>query len=110
MLFVVGTLSLQSPLPPFIASPAAYREVIPESEITFGGGSINSMREDMKTGFVQASGAITQYDSVWVTPAGQASPITAALAATGGRPGFAQTAFASFSTLSGYPSSASLVL
>jgi len=52
--FAVGQLSLQSPLPPFVASPATYREVIPQSEITFGGGSINSMRENMKTGFVQA--------------------------------------------------------
>jgi hypothetical protein len=52
--FAVGQLSLQSPLPPFVASPASYREVIPQSEITFGGGSINSMRENMKTRFVQA--------------------------------------------------------
>ena len=46
--------------------------------------------------FVQANGAITQYSTVWITTAGQAASVTDTVIGTnpGGRPGFAQVAFA----------------
>lgn len=43
--------------------------------------------------YVQANGAVTIYDTVWVNSAFQAASITPALAITPGRPGFAQNAF-----------------
>jgi hypothetical protein len=48
--------------------------------------------------FVQASAAITQYSTVWVTTAFQASMVTDTTIGTnpGGRVGFAQTAFAQY--------------
>ncbi len=50
----MGTLNLQTPLPPFVASPLAYREVIPQSEFTFGSTGVNAMMPDLKMGAVKA--------------------------------------------------------
>ena len=52
--FPVGTLNLQTPLPPFVASPLAYREVIPQAEFTFGSTGVNAMMPDLKMGAVKA--------------------------------------------------------
>ena len=51
--FTPGSLSLQSPLPPFQASPAEYKEVWNQSEITFVNG-LGAMSSDLQTGYVQA--------------------------------------------------------
>ena len=47
--FPPGSLTLQSPLPPFQASPAAYQEIWNQSEITFVNG-LGSMFSDLETG------------------------------------------------------------
>lgn len=46
--------------------------------------------------FVQASAAVTIYDTVWIEPTHQCAPITENLVNTAGRPGFAQVAFAQY--------------
>jgi hypothetical protein len=51
--FAVGSLTLQSPLPPFQASPAAYQESWNQSEIAFVNG-LGSMFSDLETGYVKA--------------------------------------------------------
>ena len=48
-----GRSTLQSPLPPFQESPAAYQEVRNQSEITFING-LGAMLSDIETGYVQA--------------------------------------------------------
>jgi hypothetical protein len=50
--FVPGGLTLQSPLPPFVAQPAAYKDVWNQSELTFGTTGIQTMSDDLKTGYV----------------------------------------------------------
>jgi hypothetical protein len=52
--FSPGSLTLQSPLPPFVATPLSYREEIPQSELTFGTTGLNAMRSELKMGMVQA--------------------------------------------------------
>ncbi|HEX7779227.1 MAG TPA: carboxypeptidase-like regulatory domain-containing protein, partial [Vicinamibacterales bacterium] len=51
--FTPGGLTLQSPLPPFQASPAAYQDVWAQSEIAFVNG-LGSMFSDLETGYVQS--------------------------------------------------------
>jgi hypothetical protein len=51
--FAPGSLTLQSPLPPFQASPAAYQEVWNQSEIAFVNG-LGSMFSGLETGYVKA--------------------------------------------------------
>jgi hypothetical protein len=52
--FTPGGLTLQSPLPPFVAQPAVYREEYAEAELTFGTTGLQTMRDDLDTGYVQA--------------------------------------------------------
>ncbi|MEO5894835.1 MAG: carboxypeptidase-like regulatory domain-containing protein [Vicinamibacterales bacterium] len=52
--FTAGGLTLQSPLPPFVAQPAAYKDVWNQSELTFGTTGIKTMKDDLKTGYVQS--------------------------------------------------------
>lgn len=52
--FTAGSLTLQSPLPPFVAAPASYRDVIPQSELTFTNTGVQTMKGDLKTGFAQS--------------------------------------------------------
>jgi len=51
--FAPGSLTLQSPLPAFQASPASYQEVWNQSEIAFVNG-LGSMFSDLETGYVKA--------------------------------------------------------
>ena len=52
--FVPGSLSLGMPLPAFVAAPASYRDMTPQSELTFTNTGIQTMKDDLKTGFVQS--------------------------------------------------------
>ena len=52
--FVAGSLSLGSPLPPFVHAPAAYRDVTPQSELTFTNTGAQTMNDDLETGYVQS--------------------------------------------------------
>jgi hypothetical protein len=52
--FTFGGISLQSPLPPFVAQPAAYKDVWPQAELTFGTTGIQTMKDDLATGYVQS--------------------------------------------------------
>lgn len=52
--FAPGALTLQSPLPAFTAFPLAYKDEWGQSEFTFGGTSISSMKSTLKTPYVQA--------------------------------------------------------
>ena len=51
--FAPGSMTLQSPLPPFQASPATYQESWNQSEIAFVNG-LGSMFSDLETGYVKA--------------------------------------------------------
>ena len=51
--FTAGGLTLQSPLPPFQAAPAAYQDVWTQAEIAFVNG-LGSMFSDLETGYVQS--------------------------------------------------------
>src|SRR6185503_16826854 len=51
--FPVGSLTLQSPLPPFQASPTTYQEVWSQAEIAFVNG-LGSMLSGLETGYVKA--------------------------------------------------------
>ena len=51
--FAPGSMTLQSPLPPFQASPAAYQGTWNQSEIAFVNG-LASMFSDLETGYVKA--------------------------------------------------------
>ena len=52
--FVAGSLSLGSPLPPFVEAPAAYRDQTPQSELTFTNTGAQTMKDDLKTGHVRS--------------------------------------------------------
>lgn len=52
--FTAGGLSLQSALPPFVATPAVYKDVWSQSEFTFGGTGLATMKNDLKMPSVQA--------------------------------------------------------
>lgn len=52
--FVAGSLSLGMPLPPFVAAPATYRDETPQSELTFTNTGAQTMKDDLRTGFVQS--------------------------------------------------------
>jgi hypothetical protein len=52
--FVPGGLTLQSPLPPFVPQPAAFKDVWDQSELTFGTTGIQTMADDLKTGYVHS--------------------------------------------------------
>lgn len=52
--FVPGNLTLRSALPPFVAQPATYRDVYSQSELTFGTTGVKTVRDDIKTGYVQS--------------------------------------------------------
>ena len=46
--FVPGSLTLQTPLPPFVAFPTQYQEVFPQSDFTFANG-FRTMKDDLQT-------------------------------------------------------------
>lgn len=52
--FAPGALTLQSPLPAFTAFPLSYKEEWGQSEFTFGGTGISTMKSDLKTPYVHA--------------------------------------------------------
>jgi hypothetical protein len=52
--FVPGSLSLGSALPPFAEAPATYRDLTPQSELTFTNTGVQTMKDDLETGFVQS--------------------------------------------------------
>jgi hypothetical protein len=52
--FVPGSLSLGSALPPFVEAPTHYRDFTPQSELTFTNTGVDTMKDDLKTGFVQS--------------------------------------------------------
>lgn len=61
----------------------------------FGLGDSSTDQNGAEWRYVQASAAITQYDTVWVNETYDAAPITKALAGTTGQVASAQVAFAS---------------
>lgn len=46
--FQPGQLTLQTPLPPFVAFPTEYKEVFPQSDFTFANG-FRTMKDDLQT-------------------------------------------------------------
>ena len=52
--FAPGQLTLQSPLPPFVAFPLQYQDVWPQSDFTFGTTGFSTMKDDLKLPSVQA--------------------------------------------------------
>ena len=52
--FAPGGLTLQSALPPFVASPPEYKDVWNQSDFTFGSTGMSTMKHDLKTPSVQA--------------------------------------------------------
>jgi hypothetical protein len=52
--FAPGGLTLQSALPPFVASPPEYKDVWSQSDFTFGSTGMSTMNPDLKTPSVQA--------------------------------------------------------
>lgn len=51
--FAPGSLTLQSPLPAFVAFPLAYREVFPQADFTFTSG-FRTLKDDLQTPSVDA--------------------------------------------------------
>jgi hypothetical protein len=51
--FQPGQLTLQTPLPPFVAFPEAYKEVFPQSDFTFS-NSIRTMDGNLQSPYVQS--------------------------------------------------------
>jgi hypothetical protein len=47
-------LTLQTPLPPFVAFPLEYKEVWPQSDFTFGTSGFSTMKDELKLPSVQA--------------------------------------------------------
>lgn len=52
--FVPGSITLQSGMPTFRKQPLEYKDVWQQSELTFGTTSIQTMKDDLKTGWVQS--------------------------------------------------------
>ncbi|HEY7502251.1 MAG TPA: TonB-dependent receptor [Vicinamibacterales bacterium] len=51
--FQPGALTLQTPLPPFVAFPEVYKESFPQSDFTFSNG-FRTMKDDLKTPYVHS--------------------------------------------------------
>src|SRR5262249_7267306 len=51
--FSPGGLSLTSPLPPLVGFPAQYQDVFNQSDFTFGNATFSTMKDDLKTPYVQ---------------------------------------------------------
>ena len=51
--FQPGALTLQTPLPPFVAFPLEYKEVFPQSDFTFSNG-FRTMKDDLQTPYVHS--------------------------------------------------------
>ena len=51
--FQPGELTLQTPLPPFVAFPLEYKEVFPQSDFTFSNG-FRTMKDDLQTPYVHS--------------------------------------------------------
>src|SRR6185436_1960131 len=52
--FAPGSLTLQTPLPPFVAFPLAYQDVWNQSDFTFGTTGFSTLKDDLRTPYVQA--------------------------------------------------------
>ena len=52
--FVAGQLTLQTPLPPFVAFPLDYKDVWPQSDFTFGTTGFSTMKDTLKLPMVQS--------------------------------------------------------
>jgi hypothetical protein len=52
--FAPGSLTMQSPLPPFSAFPLAYQDVWPQSDFTFGTTGFQTMKDTLRMPYVQA--------------------------------------------------------
>jgi hypothetical protein len=52
--FTPGGLSLQSTLPPLIAFPAQYQDVFNQADFTFGSTNFATMKDNLKTPYVQS--------------------------------------------------------
>jgi hypothetical protein len=52
--FVPGSLTLQSPLPAFVAFPLTYQDVWPQSDFTFGTTGFQTMKDNLKMPYVQS--------------------------------------------------------
>jgi hypothetical protein len=52
--FAPGGLSLQSPLPPFVAFPDAYKPAFNLADFTFSGSTISTMKPDLRLPYVQS--------------------------------------------------------
>jgi hypothetical protein len=52
--FTPGSLTLQSPLPPFTKFPLAYQDVWPQSDFTFGTTGFSTMKDTLKMPSVQS--------------------------------------------------------
>src|SRR5262249_27756178 len=52
--FVAGALTLQTPLPPFVAFPLKYQDVWNQSDFTFGTTGFSTMKDNLRTPYVQA--------------------------------------------------------
>ncbi len=52
--FAPGGLTLQSSLPPFVVFPPTYSDTYPESLFTFGSTNFRTMKDDLRTPFVQS--------------------------------------------------------
>jgi hypothetical protein len=52
--FTAGQLTLQTPLPPFVAFPLEYKDVWPQSDFTFGTTGFSTMKDDLKLPSVQS--------------------------------------------------------
>jgi len=52
--FTPGGLSLASPLPPLVAFPTQYQDVFNQSDFTFGSTNFSTMKDDLRTPYVQS--------------------------------------------------------
>src|SRR5215471_4567044 len=52
--FAPGSLTMQSPLPPFVAFPLQYQDVWPQSDFTFGTTGFSTMRDYLHMPYVQS--------------------------------------------------------
>jgi hypothetical protein len=52
--FTAGALTLQTPLPPFVAFPLNYTDVWPQSDFTFGSTGFSTMKDKLQLPSVQA--------------------------------------------------------
>lgn len=77
-----------------IYNPIGANITLPTTSAEFALGQLGEGADATRWVYVQASGAITQYNAVAIDEDYTARSVTSALAGAGHRPGFAQVAFA----------------